>query len=66
MKKIITFALILAIAVPVVGYTASGIVEYQRVKLSKGSGSVVKLYDHDESVICYVYVGGGGISCVKD
>lgn len=74
--KILLFALALfslpAVVVAQMMYTG-GMMGYQNYQVipddqvpSSGKyGSVQKIYDHDEGVICYVYLQRG-ISCVND
>lgn len=68
MKTIITIIITLFIAVPVITYAISGMIEYQTINLSGPWGTATKFYDHDEGVLCYVYDGvrAGGISCIKE
>ncbi len=69
MKTLITIALILLVVVPVVGYTASGIVKYQTYELGKRE-TITRYYDYDEGVICYLYKTHvryeTNLTCVKD
>ena len=73
MKTILTIALTLIIALPAFTYALVGwenpLKQYEGIYIEyRNNGDVIKVYDHEENVVCYlhVYNTGGAISCVKD
>lgn len=68
MKTLVTIILSLIVAVPLFSFAVEGIVQYGSVQI-EGYNLIVKFYDHDEDVLCYVADNGyrsNSISCVKD
>lgn len=68
MKTITIIIITLAVALPLIGVAATGLIQGSSLSLKGSYGEVRKVIDTEENIICYVYDSNksSGISCLQD